>query len=234
MIRLNLVVEGQTEEAFVNQVLANPLADVNVFVSARCVETSRRHARIYRGGLLSYEKLKGDLVRWMRQDRHPECWFTTMIDLYGLHRLQDEFPGFQESHGESDPRRRIAALEQAFSADIQHPRFIPYLQLHEFEALLLSDPQKLDGEFIDRGKEISRLVKLASSVESPELINDGEETSPSHQIIKLIPEYQGRKPSAGPLVAGKIGLPTLRQKCPHFAEWVHRLETLGQPAKGDT
>jgi hypothetical protein len=233
MIRLNLVVEGQTEEAFVDEVLAIPLADVDVFVSARCVETSRRQVRIYRGGLVSYEKLKGDLRRWMRQDRHPECWFTTMIDLYGLNRLRDEFPGFSGIRLEHDPRRRVAALEQAFAADIDHPRFIPYLQLHEFEALILSDPQKLDWEFIDRGREIARLVELASTVESPELIDDGEDTSPSHQIIRFIPEYQGRKPSAGPLVAGKIGLPTLRQKCPHFAEWVDRLEALGQQVKGD-
>lgn len=226
MIRLNVVAEGQTEEAFVSQVLAIPLAEMDVFVSVRCVETSRRTDRIYRGGLSRYEKLKGDLVRWMRQDQHPECWFTTMIDLYGLNRLRDEFPGFRESQGDPDPRRRVAALEQAFAEDIRHPRFIPYLQLHEFEALLLSDPQKLDGEFIDRGEEISRLVHLVSTFESPELINDGESTSPSHRIIEVIPEYRGRKASAGPLVAGRIGLPTLRQRCPHFAEWIGRLERL--------
>lgn len=227
MIRLNIVVEGQTEEAFINQVLADPLADMEVFASVRCVETSRRQARIYRGGLRRYEKLKEDLLRWMRQDRHPECWFTTMVDLYGLERLRDEFPGFLESRREPDPRRRIAALERAFAEDIQHRRFIPYLQLHEFEALLLSDPQKLEGEFIDRGKEIAQLVELVSAVESPELIDDGEDTSPSHRIIRVIPEYQDRKASAGPLVAGKIGLPTLRRKCPHFGEWVGRLEALG-------
>lgn len=232
MIRLNVIVEGQTEEAFVNQVLTGPLADAEVFISVRCVETGRSRSKIYRGGLLRYEKLRGDLIRWMRQDRHPECWFTTMIDLYGLKRLQDEFPGLRESHREQDPHRRIGILEQAFAKDIQHPRFIPYLQLHEFEALLLADPQKLDGEFIDRSDGIARLVHLASAFESPELIDDGEDTSPSHRIIQVIPEYRDRKASAGPLVAARIGLPMLRRRCSHFAEWVDRLERLGRSVRG--
>jgi hypothetical protein len=140
--------------------------------------------------------------------------------------VQDQFPGNVESRRESDPYARIAFLERAFAADVAHPRFIPYLQLHEFEALLLSDPQKLDWEFIDRSGPIARLVALASSFQSPELIDDGPATSPSWRIIQEIPEYGPRKASAGPLVAGKIGLPVLRQKCPHFGEWLGRLESL--------
>jgi hypothetical protein len=225
--RLNLVVEGQTEEAFVNQVLAPHLGALGIAAMARCVETSRRRAKIYRGGLPRYDKLKGDLTRWMRQDRHPEAWFTTMIDLYGLDRLQDEFPGFADNRLVSDPYQRIVEVEQAFAVDIDHPRFIPYLQLHEFEALILADPKKLDWEFIDNEGPIDRLVKLAAGFDSPELIDDGFETSPCRRIVREIPEYGARKPSAGPLVTSKIGLPTLRQRCPHFAAWLQRLEELG-------
>jgi hypothetical protein len=229
IVRLNIIVEGQTEEAFVNQVLAPSVGALGISAVARCVETSRRRMTIYRGGLVRYEKLKGDLTRWMRQDRHPDAWFTTMIDLYGLERLQDEFPGLVDGRRQSDPYLRIAVLERAFAADVGHPRFIPYLQLHEFEALILADPQKLDWEFIDRDRPIENLVALASRFESPELIDDGLETSPSRRIIAEIPEYGARKASAGPLVTGKIGLPVLRQRCPHFAEWLGRLEALGSP-----
>lgn len=227
IVRLNIVVEGQTEEAFVNQVLAPALGALGVSAAVRCVETSRHRMKIFRGGLVRYDKLKGDLQRWMRQDRHSDAWFTTMIDLYGLERLQDEFPGLAKSRSESDPYIRIASLERAFAADVEHPRFIPYLQLHEFEALLLADPQKLDWEFIGREKPIERLVALAAGFQSPELIDDGLETSPSWRIIRELPEYGPRKASAGPLVASKIGLPVLRQKCPHFADWLDRLESLG-------
>jgi hypothetical protein len=51
-------------------------------------------------------------------------------------------------------------------------------------------------------------------------------TAPSKRIIAEIPEYDGQKATSGPLIAGRIGLPTLREKCAHFAEWLHRLEGL--------
>jgi hypothetical protein len=31
-------------------------------------------------------------------------------------------------------------------------------------------------------------------------------------------------------VLAKIGIPTLRERCPHFASWLARLEALGTPA----
>ena len=40
-IRLNFIVEGQTEEAFVKQILSPYLAGFEVWVQARCVLTSR-------------------------------------------------------------------------------------------------------------------------------------------------------------------------------------------------
>jgi hypothetical protein len=58
------------------------------------------------------------------------------------------------------------------------------------------------------------------------LINDGEETAPSKRIGKEIPDYLGAKPTAGPIIAGKIGLETMRMKCPHFNEWLTKLENL--------
>ena len=50
-IRLNFVVEGQTEEAFVKQILSPYLAGFEVWVQARCVLTSRRRNIKYRGGV---------------------------------------------------------------------------------------------------------------------------------------------------------------------------------------
>jgi hypothetical protein len=65
--------------------------------------------------------------------------------------------------------------------------------------------------------------------ESPELINDGEQTAPSKRIIQAIPSYEGAKVSVAPLMAQKIGLEIIRQKCPHFNQWIERLENLSQP-----
>jgi len=226
MIRLHMVVEGQTEEEFVNSVLKEHLAGFSIFVDARCVETSRsrRRRRIYRGGMIDYLKAKRDLHRWMKEDQHPEVFFTTMFDLYAL---PGDFPKREESRPLTDPYARVQMLEEEFRKDIGHQSFVPYLQLHEFEALVLTDPQKLDIEFMNRTLEISRLVEMRAAVDSPEVIDDGENTAPSKRIIAEIPEYEGRKVSAGPRVARDIGLAILRKGCPHFHAWLNRLECLG-------
>lgn len=224
MIRLHFVVEGQTEETFVNQTLAPHLARLSVFSDARCVATSRKRGVKYRGGGNSYEKVKNDIARWMREDRGADARFTTMLDLYAL---PAGFPAYESAPALNDPRRRVNAIESALKEDIGDWRFIPYIQLHEFEALLLSNPQKLAVQFHDSEAGIRRLADMASRYSSPEMIDDGVETAPSKRIIAEIPEYSGRKASAGPVVANHIGLDALRSHCEHFGEWLNELERLG-------
>lgn len=231
--RLHFIVEGQTEETFVNQVLVPHLGSLSVGGDARCVETSRKHGIKYRGGLTNYAKAKNDIVRWMKQDQHADAFFATMFDLYALPK---EFPGYADAQGLNHPYTRVAALEDGLHRDIMalfeeqninHHHFIPYIQLHEFETLLLADPQKLDWEYLEHDDAIRNLIRMASTFESPELIDEGNETAPSKRIIREIPEYEEMKASAGPIVAGKIGLVTLREKCRHFGEWLRKLENLG-------
>ena len=73
---------------------------------------------------------------------------------------------------------------------------------------------------------------MTSEFGSPELINDREDTAPSRRIIGAIPEYGGMKASAGPIVAERIGLPTLRLRCEHFGQWLGRLEGLARAREG--
>lgn len=226
MRRLNLVVEGQTEEGFVNQVLAPHLGTLGIAAVARCVTTRRDRRRpdlVHRGGLPDYGKARRDLERWVAEDGGAA--FTTMFDLYAL---PEDFPGFHESRRLADPYQRVAFLEAALAADLglgEH-RLIPYLQLHEFEALLFSDPAKFDWEYLEHDAQIARLVEIAEAHESPELIDDGPETAPSKRIARHIPEYAYQKASRGPLIAQKIGIERMRARCPHFAEWLVRLESL--------
>jgi len=222
-VRLHCIVEGQTEETFVNRVLRPHLAPLSIWTKARCVMTSRRHGVKYRGGIKRYAQAESDIKAWMIEDRNSDARFTTMFDLY---RLPTDFPGYKDAAQISDPYQRVRTLEEALRGDIDDLRFIPYLQLHEFETLLLSDPQKLDSQFPDRSTGIRRLVELVSTFGSPELINEGSTTAPSKRITDEIPEYERRKQSAGPIVAEKIGLSALRSKCEHFGEWLKSLEAL--------
>lgn len=222
-LRLNFIVEGQTEERFVNTVLRSHFADQSIVAAAHCV-TTRRDRRAphikYRGGLTTYRHARDDILRWVREDRSESARFTTMFDLYGL---PADFPGYADAAKESNPYARVEVLEVALREAIGDRRFVPYIQLHEFEALLFSDLEKLGLQFPEHATEIRQLVETGAGLDSPELVNDGSTTSPSKRITEAIPEYARRKASAGPIVAGKIGLSVLRSQCPHFAEWLERL-----------
>ena len=221
-IRLNFIVEGQTEETFVNQTLGLHLAHRSIFASARCVMTGQKGGYEYRGGLNSYAQAKRDIVGWTSQDRNADARFTTMFDLYAL---PDDFPGYDAAMRERDPYARVRVLEDALGDDIADRRFVPYIQLHEFEALLFADPTKLSGQLACTPTAIERLVETAER-DNPELIDDGSDTAPSKRIISEIPDYQYSKASAGPLAAQQIGLPVLRARCAHFGEWLGKLESL--------
>ncbi len=134
-----------------------------------------------------------------------------------------DFPGYAEAARAPDPYARVGILEAALGEAVGDERFIPYIQLHEFEALLFADPSKLDTQFPDRPLAIGQLVETARVVDSPELVDDGPTTAPSKRISAAIPEYESRKASAGPIVAAKIGLPVLQTQCRHFREWLERL-----------
>ncbi|MFH1743939.1 MAG: DUF4276 family protein [bacterium] len=232
-LRLHITAEGQTEERFVKAVLAPYLGEKMVLADARCVLTSKnKRAGIeYRGGFrrsAPYQTVKKDICAWMKEDHGPDVRFTTMFDLYAL---PSDFPEYSEAQRETSPYRRVEVLERALAADINgelnDSRFIPYIQLHEFETLILADPRQLDYEFLEHDAPIQSLVDMvAREGGNPELIDDGQNTSPSKRIIAEIAEYGGNKATSGPLVAGKIGMPRLRRCCQHFSEWVDRLVML--------
>ena len=222
MSRILVHVEGQTEETFTNTILKPHLANHHVWVSVRVVATRHSRTRSFRGGIKTYRQARKDVHTWMKEDTGVDARFTTMFDVYGL---PNDFPGYSLANNARDPYERVRILEDALDCDIPDWRLIPYFQLHEFEALLLSLPMKFDSQFDDI-TAIKSLSEMASEFESPELIDDGTDTAPSKRIIGAIPEFERLKASAGPLVAQSVGLHTIRNRCPHFGEWLSKLEQL--------
>jgi hypothetical protein len=222
MIRLHILTEGKTEQNFAKDILAPHLFHYDVIADAFCIQTSRDRltGKKHSGGLASYGKAKNDILRCLA-DSSKEYRCTTMFDMYALPKR--DFPGYADVMVKTDKYEQVRALEEKMTHDIKDRRFIPYIQLHEFEALLLADPQQLTGFYLGREASIQNLVAMVGD-QNPELINDGPETAPSKRIKKELPEY--KKAVAGPFVVGKIGLPTLRAKCKHFDEWISRLESL--------
>lgn len=217
-IRLNVTAEGQTEERFVKHTLSEYLAEFNISTSVRCVLTSRDKKKEYRGGLSNYEKAKRDILQWLKEDSNADARFTTMFDLYAL---PTNFPKFEEAK-KCPPYERVQLLEEAFRDDIGDERFIPYIQLHEFETLILSDPEALLLEYFEHQRAVDQLVALLEEKKNAELINT--EQAPSKRILALIPEYD--KCSVGVDVVNKIGIGKLKECCNHFREWLQRLEDM--------
>jgi hypothetical protein len=229
LIRLHILVEGQTEEGLVKNVLAPALGEHSVFADAHSITTSRRRGQIFRGGLKNYEIFIRDLLLWMKQDQQEGCWFTSMVDFY---RLPTNFPGYETILPGASALNRVAHLENELAKDVAArigdlpvaTRFIPYIQLHEFEALLFSEPRAFINLFPERPDEIATLEGIRAVFPNPEDINQGYETAPSKRILKVLPDYQ--KSVAGILIAQSIGLPKIRSECPHFGDWYAKLIAL--------
>ncbi len=214
--------EGPTEQGFCAQVLARQWR-TDCCIHAVKIAHSRRHGIIHRGGVGKYGTLRSDIQNTIRSRRQPGVCFTTMIDLYGL---PDDFPGkAHHVRNSQNPRPYCEALEQAFAADIGDARFVPHLQLHEYETLLYADPEAFAVSFEGCDRAIAGLKSIAAEFQDIERINDGERTAPSKRIIGLLDAYEGMKRTAGPDIAEYIGLATLRDRCPHFSDWILRLET---------
>jgi hypothetical protein len=222
VIRLHIVVEGQTEETFVRDLLAPELAARATVVDVHRITTGRKKGVPHRGGFVAYDHLRNDLSLWIKQERRrPEARFTTMIDLYGL---PQDFPGKLECQRIQDPLQKVAALEARILNDLNDPRLVPYIQLHEFEALLFSSPDAFLSAFPASDPEIEELRRISEAFESPEHIDDGRETAPSKRICKIFPGYV--KTSFGLLIAKTIGLPRMRSECKHFDSWIETLYRL--------
>lgn len=225
MARLYLFAERPTEQTFADVLIKPHLAQYQVFMhNPILIAHSKKKGRVHRGGGRNYAPMKNDIIRFLNQEKAADVFFTTMIDLYAI---SDEFPGLDESQSlRQNPFERVTLLEQRFAEDINDRRFIPYIQLHEYEAYLFSDPACF--EYLGGGntKGVETLQTIASQYETPELINDGEQTAPSKRIIAQFPDYDKAKSTFGPQLAEKIGLQVIRRTCLHFDEWLSKLESL--------
>lgn len=224
MARLYLFAEGQTEQTFADTVLKPHLADFGVYMhNPVLIAHARKKRKIHRGGGRNFQAMQNDIVRFLKQESGDDVFFTTMIDLYALHR---EFPGADEAEKQRhNPYERVKTLEESWASTTGDHRFIPFIQLHEYEAYLFTDVSHLSFFYDNAGAKIAALQAIANNVASPELINDGPSTAPSKRIINQFPEYEVGKATVGPQAAQRIGLATIRSKCPHFGEWLTRLES---------
>lgn len=216
MSRLYVLVEGQTEEAFVRELLVPHYARLGRFLTTIIVSTSLG----YKGGVVSYAKVKPQILRLCKQD--PDAFVTTMFDLYAL---PTDFPGKAAPTypANATGHKKAAFLEAQLTQDISQSNFLANLMVHEYEALLYTQPSMF-AQWTDDTNVVTALSAAVANAGSPEDVNDSPQTAPSKRILAAMPGYQ--KTFHGPLIACDIGLASMRQACPHFHGWLLAIEAL--------
>jgi hypothetical protein len=213
-------VEGQTEESFVKNILAPVLYQHKVYLTPIILGPPG-----HKGGNTNYARVKKDVILQLKQDQAAYC--STMLDFYGLGR---GFPGTPLPANLPNVDK-VTHIEQAVKADIiaESPnlrsdiRFLPYLQLHEFEGLLFSDPAALARGLGQQGLA-PQFEAIRRQFPTPEDINDDPNSAPSKRVRAIYAGY--RKILDGTLAAEAVGIDRIRQECPHFRQWIERLEAL--------
>lgn len=157
---------------------------------------------------------------------------TTLIDFYGL-KEEHQFPSWNESQSKVRVCERLEVLENTMYDDICESvryRFIPYIQIYEFEALLFSDATIFDNLFETTEILDSQYLQLTLQT-PPEEINDGLTTAPSKRLERIIKGYksevENNKVFYGALITQEIGIEKIREKCPRFNSWIEKLECIG-------
>jgi Domain of unknown function (DUF4276) len=216
--RIKVIVEGQTEESFIRNVLSPVLWSRDIYVTPILLGVPG-----HKGGNVNFARVKKDITLHLKQD--PAAYCSTMLDLYGLGEGFPGLPPVQNQNGVEKAQR----IEQAIYDDILATipecrpdlRFYPYLQVHEFEGLLFSDPDTF-AEALGKLTIAPQLHEIRNAFATPEDINDSPMTAPSKRVINLYGSY--RKTIEGTIAAQAVGIHSMRQQCPHFHSWVSWLE----------
>ncbi len=160
MVRLAIVVEGETEVEFVDRVLAVHLLRNGIYTTP----TSLR-------GRISVERLAGRMAELF--------WnfdiVTSLVDYYGF---------------ENKGARTVEQLEQDITQEVSRRmqrnwdvrKVISYVQRHEFEGLLFSEVNGFSNVPGSDPTALEQLESIRAQFPSPEDINDGPDTAPTANL----------------------------------------------------
>jgi len=224
-VEIYIVVEGQTEQTFVRDVLAPEMALKGIYLYPVLIGKPG-----HKGGDIRFERAKVDIGKFLKQ--RSDIYVTTMFDYF---RIDENWPGRGmvrqkiKNGATLSAAEKADALENATRTRIKElfpnceaeNRFVPYVEMHEFEALLFSNADILAQKI---GIEVGQINNILAGYNGPEEINDDPVKAPSKQLEELNSAY--RKVAMGKTIADSIGVQEIRKQCPHFNDWLTRLEHL--------
>ncbi len=217
MVRVHIICEGQTEETFINEVLMPDFSRKGIYLYPALIGRPG-----HKGGNVKYSRMKTDIENRLNDE---EAYCTTFFDFYGLH---PDFPGKQIALGHTNLNSKKQVLEDAFLQKLSDDlgenkirRFIPYVQMYEFEGLLFSASEAIASNL---GVSLSSVETIINEFDTPEHINNSRQTAPSKRLKNLSRGYD--KVFLGSLIALDVGINEMREKCVGFNNWLNQLERL--------
>lgn len=219
-IEVITIVEGKTEEIFVNSLLQPYLAEKMVFMTATQVSKPGQ-----KGGDVRFERVKKDLEIHLKQ--RTDTYVTTLVDFYGVR----DWPGIDLVPTNAPPAKiaeiingaTLATVVELFAEQGADQRFIPHMAIHEFESLLFSDSASLASELNIAEEKVKAVL---SECGEPEAINNSPVTAPSKRLDGWSRNGAFPKTTSGIAVARSIGVHKMREQCPLFNAWLQRFEVI--------
>lgn len=154
------------------------------------------------GGAITTEKI----VRYLQHSKNPIR--TTLVDFYG----------YKNTDGKT-----IDELELEISSRCGNKyNVLPYIQMHEIEALWFCDINKIALKMNASNKQLKKLQAIIDTYPNPEDINNSKETAPSKRLESIFIGYD--KPSDGAKIAQEIPIELYMEKCPRFKKWINDLK----------
>ncbi len=226
-IRVYAIVEGKTEKSFIDEVVAPALWPKGVYMEATIAKKTGEN-----GGDIKFVRIQKDIGNFLKQ--RPETYVTLLVDFYGI-KDPNSWPGLSDAKQKTTPADKAGTFNEGTRAEISslfpehnaRERFLPYVSMHEFEALLFSSPQVLADKL---AVCVSKINQILSECGSPEGINDSALTAPSKRIAELNKSF--KKTSTGIAIAKEIGIDTIRANCPIFNNWISQIESLAENPNG--
>ena len=219
-IEIIAIVEGKTEQIFIERILAPYLGCRNIGVRATQVSKPGQ-----KGGDVRFSRVKKDLELHLKQ--RSDTYVTTLIDYYGT----KEWPGLELIPTQASPAQIAQIINDStknmvaslFPDQQAERRFIPYIAVHEFEALLFSDVGILSCYL---GIDPSIVETVITRCGSPEAINNSPMTAPSKRLNNWAPNQNFLKTTMGIPIAEAIGIEKMRENCPLFDIWIGKFEEI--------
>jgi len=211
------IVEGKTEQIFIQDIVSPYLAQKSIYITPIIISKPGQ-----KGGDVKFSRAKNDIGLHLKQ--RSDTFLTLFVDYYGI---KSDWPGLKKAKKQSLPSGKAEKINNATKDQVNQlfgnhgsdRRFIPYVSMHEFEALLFSDPKALADQLKVPQSDID---KILTECGEPEKIDDSLHSTPSKRLENLSSRF--KKTSTGIAIAKAIRLVKIRACCPIFNKSLTEIE----------